>query len=69
MDLLALALRRDWKAIDGLVTTKGVLGIGKKKKSPIGFERIIRLLGQGRYRAPDNVSFTSAIVAFMVEFS
>ena len=55
MDLLALALRRDWKGIEKILTTKGVLGIGKKKKSPIGFERVVRLLGQGRYRATDDV--------------
>lgn len=57
MDLLALALRKDWKGIERLVTTKGVLGIGKKKKSPIGFERVVRLLGQDRYRAPKDVRF------------
>lgn len=55
MDLLALALHRDWKAIGSLLTAKGVLGFGKKKKSPIGFERVVRLLGQERYRAPEHV--------------
>lgn len=55
MELLALALRRDWSAIGSMLTTKGVLGFGKKKKSPIGFERVVRLLGQDRYRAPDLV--------------
>lgn len=56
MELLALALRRDWSAIGAMLTTKGVLGFGKKKKCPIGFERVVRLLGQERYRAPDLVS-------------
>ena len=56
MDLLALALHRDWQGIGSMLTSKGLLGFGKKKKSPIGFERVIRLLGQDRYRAPDFVS-------------
>ena len=56
MDLLALALNRDWKEVGSMLTSKGLLGFGKKKKSPIGFERVIRLLGQERYRAPDFVS-------------
>lgn len=55
MDLLALALNRDWKGVGSMLTSKGLLGFGKKKKSPIGFERVIRLLGQERYRAPDFV--------------
>lgn len=58
MELLALALRRDWSAIGAMLTSKGVLGFGKKKKSPIGFERVVRLLGQERYRAPEIVSAT-----------
>ena len=56
MDLLALALHRDWRGIEGMVMSKGVLGFGKKKKSPIGFERVVRMLGQEKYRTPDNVS-------------
>lgn len=54
MDLLALALNRDWKGIGSMLTSKGLLGF-KRKKSPIGFERVVRLLGQERYRAPDFV--------------
>ena len=56
MDVLALALRKDWKGVNALLTSKGVMGFGKKKKSPIGFERVVRLLGQKRFRAPDSVS-------------
>ena len=55
MDILALALHRDWKTIEGLLTTKGLLGIGKKKKSPISFDRVVRILSQEQYRAPNNV--------------
>ena len=58
MELLALALHRDWSGIGQMLTSKGVLGFGKKKKSPIGFERVVRLLGQERYRAPELVSGT-----------
>jgi hypothetical protein len=43
--LLAFTLRQNWTAIENLLTTKGVFGIGKKKKSPIGFERVVRTLG------------------------
>lgn len=62
MDLLALALHRDWKGIGAMLTTKGVLGFGKKKKSPIGFERVVRMLGQDRYRTPEYASPTNFTV-------
>ena len=62
MELLALALHRDWAAIGAMLTSKGVLGFGKKKKSPIGFERVVRLLGQERYRAPEAVSTPAAYI-------
>lgn len=55
MDLLALALNKDWRSMSTLLTTKGVLGFGKKKKSPIGFERVVRLLGQDKYKTPEKV--------------
>ena len=56
MDLLALARKRDWEGVDSILTTKGVLGFSKKKKSPIGFERVVRLLGQDRFKAPERAS-------------
>ena len=37
------------------LSLQGVLGLGKKKKSPIGFERVVRTLASKRYRAPDDV--------------
>ena len=55
--LLALCITQNWSGVDMLVTSKGVFGFGKKKKkSPIGFERVVKLLGSDKYRAPDNVS-------------
>ena len=34
---------------------QGVFGLGKRKKSPIGFERVVRTLASRNYRAPDDV--------------
>ena len=34
---------------------QGVFGLGKKKKSPIGFERVVRILSSKRHKAPDQV--------------
>ena len=34
---------------------QGVFGLGKRKKSPIGFERVVRTLASRKYRAPDDV--------------
>ncbi len=51
-----------------MLTSKGVMGFGKKKKSPIGFERVVRLLGQERYRAPDNVCWDYNIALLHLMF-
>lgn len=50
MSLLALAINRKWSEIEALLTTKSVLR--KKKKSPIGFERVVKTLAK---RAPDDI--------------
>lgn len=36
-------------------SVQGVFGLGKRKKSPIGFERVVRTLASRSYRAPDEV--------------
>ena len=57
-----------WDEVEQLLTTKGMFGFGKKKKSPVGFERVVKLLAgeaardwqrtpnRREYRAPDSVS-------------
>ena len=35
---------------------QGVFGVGKKKKSPIGFERVVKTISMKKHRAPDSVS-------------
>ena len=66
--LLALCQDQSWDEVEQLLTTKGFLGFGKKKKSPVGFERVVKLLagekardwrrtpGRKEYKAPDTVS-------------
>ena len=51
-----------------MLTSKGLFGFGKKKKSPVGFERVVKLLagekardwqrtpGRKEYKAPEPVS-------------
>ena len=38
-----------------------VFGLGKEKKSPIGFERVVRTLSSKRHKAPDQVMSLPAI--------
>ncbi len=56
MYLLALCIDEDWDALDSLVTTKGFMGVGKKKKSPIGFERIVKTIARKTHNPPPQVS-------------
>ena len=54
--------------MEQLLTSKGLFGFGKKKKSPVGFERVVKLLagekardwqrtpGRKEYKAPEPVS-------------
>ena len=66
--LLALCQDQAWREVEELLTSKGLFGFGKKKKSPVGFERVVKLLagekardwqrtpGRKEYKAPDHVS-------------
>ena len=57
-----------WDDVEQLLTTKGLFGFGKKKKSPVGFERVVKLLAgekardwlrtpdRKEYKAPERVS-------------
>ena len=66
--LLALCQDQAWREVEELLTSKGLFGFGKKKRSPVGFERVVKLLagekardwlrtpGRKEYRAPENVS-------------
>ena len=66
--LLAMCQDQAWGEVEELLTTKGLFGFGKKKKSPVGFERVVKLLagekardwkrthGRREYRAPESVS-------------
>ncbi len=56
MYLLALCVDEDWRSIENLVTTKGFMGMGKKKKSPIGFERIVKTIARKSLKPPIQVS-------------
>ncbi len=57
MYLLALCIDEDWGALEDLVTTKGFMGMGKKKKkSPIGFERIVKTIARKSLKPPAHVS-------------
>ncbi len=56
MYLLALCVDEDWRSIEDLVTTKGFMGMGKKKKSPIGFERIVKTIARKSLKPPIQVS-------------
>ncbi len=62
MCLLALCVDEDWPAIEDLVTTKGFMGIGKKKKSPIGFERIVKTIARKSLKPPIQVSGSTCCV-------
>jgi hypothetical protein len=66
--LLALCQDKAWREVEELLTSKGLFGFGKKKKSPVGFERVVKLLagekardwqrtpGRKEYKAPESVS-------------
>ena len=49
--------------------TQGVFGIGKKKKSPIGFERVVRTLGNPKLskRPPEEVCISLLSVCMNVK--
>ena len=50
------------------LSLQGVFGLGKKKKSPIGFERVVRTLASRRYRAPDDVGTYHHCVCVMCSY-
>jgi len=47
---------------------QSVLGLGKKKKSPIGFERVVSTLANKRCRAPDDVGIYYHCVCVMSRY-
>ena len=55
MCLVALCIDEEWGEIETLVTTKGFMGMGRKKKSPIGFERVVKTLAKQNIKAPNDV--------------
>jgi len=55
MYLVALCIDEDWEALDAIVTTKGFMGISKKKKSPVGFERIVKTIARKSLKHPAEV--------------
>ena len=67
-----------WGEVEQLLTAKGVFGFGKKKKSLVGFERVVKLLagekardwkrtpGRKEYRAPETVSVCVCVCVWLV---